>query len=160
MTDPDNNCRVPLELDSVVRGDLVENNGLNVFNYASAMGSSNTYIIKFFYPTKYKSKLLEAIPHYKDTLYSNMTTYEVTDSESVLTIKTLPIEDLTSKKAISLIKKILKDDNEALLNTMHPSDIIKALAGFKIKLFLKTKFSAEDYFNIDPNEVLFYDDKI
>lgn len=158
MIDLTDDCRVPLELEGVVRSDAIETNGLNVFSFIGASGSCDTYVIKFYYPTIYKDKLMIALPHYKDTLYSNMTTYAVTDVESILTIKTLPISDLSSKKTISLIKKILKDDNEALLNTMHSSPTIQALAGFKIKVFFKTKFSAADYFNIDPDEVLFYDD--
>lgn len=150
--------RVPLEFDSITNSQNVGANlNISMASFSHISGDSEVYILKFFYPTKYKQELLDDIKPYKDKLYSNMTTYEVNHQESVLTLRSMPI-DLPKRQAMALVKKILKTDNEALLNTMHPCETIKQVASFKIKVFKKTKFTVDDLFNLDPDEELFYGD--
>lgn len=150
--------RVPLELESITKAD----SGLGSIGFLSVGGFNginscgDDWILKFFYPSKLATELKEDMAPYKDKLYTNMTTYVMNTTESVLTFRTKSIE-LPDKEAKKLIKDILKTDNEALLNTMHPCETIRQLCSFKIKVCRKKKFSYMDLFDVENMEPIFDD---
>ena len=130
--------RIPLELDS--------------FNREESYNDNCHYIFKFYYPTALDKELHEDILSYKDKVYVSMKTYEVCTGQNVLTFRS-PDFDMPKKEAKKAIEEILRTDNGALLNTMHPVEFIKDLAGFKIRFVRKEQFSFEDMFGANPDNL-------
>jgi hypothetical protein len=131
--------RIPLELESFTRTDTWNDD-------------EGVYIFKFYYPTSLDKELHEDIVHYKDKVYVNMTTYNVCPGQNILTFRT-PSVSLGKKEATKVINEILRTDNGALLNTMHPVEFIKDLAGFKIRFIRKEQFTFEDMFGENPDNL-------
>lgn len=122
-----NDGRIPLELDEIKDN------------------KDNTLTFQFYYPSSYSKELMDDMKSYKDTLYSGIKTYALSNIESVLLFRTIELHNINMK----LINDILKTDTEALLNSRSPDDFIKALCSFKIKVCRKKKFSIDDLFKND-----------
>lgn len=139
MLEDNDDDRIPLELDSFTRNE----------NWSD---DDSSYTFKFFYPSSLDKELHEHMVPYKDKLYDKMTTYEVCPGQNVLTFRT-PNFVMPKKDAAKVINEILRTDNGALLNTMHPIEFIKDLAGFKIRVFRKEQFTYEDMFGANPDNL-------
>ena len=139
MLEDNDDDRIPLELDSFTRNEHWSDD-------------SSTYTFKFFYPSSLEKELREHMTAYKDKVFTKMTTYEVCSGQNVITFIS-PTFTMPKKEAAKVINEILRTDNGALLNTMHPVEFIKDLAGFKIRVFRKEQFTFEDMFGANPDNL-------
>jgi hypothetical protein len=134
----DEDIRFPLELE--------------VFDISTSYGNNHSVLFKFYFPSTMRVELKEAMDLYKDSLYTGINNYDIGNGQSVMTFQTpnIEVEKRELKKAIV---EIIKEDGYALLYSQHPVPFIKELAAFKIKHFRKEKFTFEDIFGDNPENL-------
>lgn len=94
--------------------------------------------LKFFYPPNQQKVLEEKIAEFKDKLYTAYKTYNLNEFENVFYMRTQGINK-SKTETIKLIKEILKDDNNALLNSAIDDPTLVHLCKFKMKVMIKDK---------------------
>lgn len=130
-------CRFPLELET--------------FSIDDSDEDYHRITMSFYYPTNLNDSFMDTIKLYKDKLYTEINNYSIGNNQSVVILR---IESECKKRELKkAIVEILKDDNLALLYTQNATTFIKELASFKLRHFRKEKFTFEDLFGKNPEDL-------